>query len=118
MDQIRTLHPQGRERVARAYINHGRWIVECECHEAHQLKPGPKRWRCEMLVDGRHVGCGTEYSVIWPNRKLRRQIETVLSTRPYENRNWWPWETVDQLVAENLEHGCAVLDDVLPGDGR
>lgn len=114
---LRTLHPPTAEPLTRAYVNHGRWIVECQCRAAHEIRPGVKTWKCMMMVGDppTPVGCGSEYAVLWPAPKLRRQIEIILSTRPYALRNWWPWERLDQLISENLEHGCAVPAELRPG---
>ncbi|MGH3429533.1 MAG: hypothetical protein ACRDQZ_18525, partial [Mycobacteriales bacterium] len=70
LDQtLRSLHPPTAEPVTRAYVNRGRWIVECQCREAHEARPGLKRWKCMMDVPNQrtgtveHVGCGSEYTV-------------------------------------------------------
>lgn len=84
-------------RVTRAYVNRGRWIVECECREAREAQPGVKQWSCS---------CSSQYSILWPSDTTRRKIEGLLAQRPPQNQNWWPWETIETLIAENLEHGC------------
>lgn len=116
-----------REQSTRAYINHGRWVVECQCGNAveavprpvthpghsapHQIRVGQKRYRCEPWgVEADPSGfCGSTYTVIWPRNA--RRIVAVLNYRPRHNQNWRPGETVALLVAENLEHGCAVPDE-------
>lgn len=107
-----------RDGTTRAYINHGRWIVECQCGNAveavpdpatHQIKIGQKRYRCEPWGAEAHPDgfCGAEYTVIWPRNAKR--IVAVLSHRPRRsNQNWLPGESVALLIAENLEHGCQV----------
>lgn len=103
--------------VARAYVNHGRWIIECQCGNAveavreplwtHQAKIGQKKWKCAP-PEGFGAGgfCGSAYSVLWPDVE---RTEAILTLRPDpRNRNWWPGESFKQLVGENLEHGCNV----------
>lgn len=47
-------------------------------------------------------------NIIWPDPKLKAQIEWVLLQRPNpKTRNWLPrdGETLATLIAENIEHG-------------
>jgi hypothetical protein len=104
--------------VTRAHVNHGRWVVECECRTASEAVPKPsthpyaktshqaryrgKTWVCPVEWGG----CGMSYDVLWPDTD---RIMAVLRERPKtSNQNWMPGESISQLVAENLEHGCAV----------
>jgi hypothetical protein len=43
------------------------------------------------------------YKVVFPTNK--KEIETVLSGRNLENKNWIPGETIEFLKKENKEHG-------------
>lgn len=88
-----------RERpvIVRPYANHGRWIAECQCGSAGQLRPEQPRWRCEE--------CGAGYRVLWTG--LRVEIERLLHPRPVEHQNWHPGEPIANLAAENIEHGLA-----------
>lgn len=85
---------------AKAYINHGRWVVDCP--------------RCNggVKVSEQEAGCpdcGAELAVGWPDQADRDAAEEVLAVRPTENRNWYPaTEDVDDLKAENLLHGLVV----------
>jgi hypothetical protein len=76
--------------------NHGRWIVLCPvCGGAELASETVHRFVC--------IDCGAgPFETVWPAD--REQIEAVLMDRPEENRNWFPGETVDELVAENEEH--------------
>lgn len=99
-----------------AYVNHGRWVVECECRNAveavpapaaHQIKVGQKRWQCAPPEGFGAAGfCGAQWTILWPG--ARDRITQILAHRPKANQNWDPKETVDMLVAENIEHGCHV----------
>lgn len=77
------------------YANRGRWIAECECRSADQVQPTLRRWQCSE--------CGARWTLLWPGS--REQIERLLMMRPAVNRNWLPEETIEMLVAENIEHG-------------
>ena len=56
----------------------------------------------EMLHD-----CGADGAlIIWPEDP--KQIEDICAHRPLANRNWHPWETIDVLRGENIEHGIRV----------
>ena len=82
-----------------AKVNHGRWIVLCECNGAGFTCPKAKVVCC--------FDCGRVYL----NVKFPRdtgKIERLLIARPMVNRNWKKGETVKTLMAENIEHGCEV----------
>ena len=49
------------------------------------------------------VEAGQEYEVEYPAERVA--IEAALRPRPVENMNWYPGETVEDLIAENIEHG-------------
>ena len=80
-----------------AYVNHGRWVADCEaCRSALRVSPGDE-FTC--LECGHH-----DADVFWPDDWA--DIDAVLALRPsILNRNWLPGETLDDLRAENLEHG-------------
>jgi len=82
--------------ITRAYVNRGRWIAECECRHAAQVSSGDE-WRCPV--------CGTRYVVLWPADRVA--IQDALRQRPVENQNWLPTETINDLLAENIEHGIS-----------
>ena len=85
--------------VINAKINHGQWIVSCECNGGAFTCPKVKVACC--------FDCGRVYlSVKFP--KNLATIERLLLGRPMVNRNWIKGETVKLLMAENIEHGCEV----------
>lgn len=89
----------------KAYVNHGRWIVKCECGG------GEKAWEegwvmCQSCFN---ATLGHRYRrVIFP--KPRSRIEQLLTVRPEPNRNWRPGETLADLERENSEHRAELLE--------
>jgi len=82
-----------------ARINHGRWVVDCECNGA-ELAFDEGIFMCQSCYNA-----GTRHQtrlVVFP--KNRQAIETALLQRPEPNRNWYPGETVTKLLAENKAH--------------
>ena len=86
---------RNRKRVL-AYANHGRWVADCPCNGAEVVEPGE-----DMLCGS----CAMTSSVQFPDEKTVAGIEAALGQRPVLHRNWDPDETVDELVAQNIEHG-------------
>ena len=88
-----------------ARVDHGRWIVDCPCRAASMI------WLEELVTwcaacANRH--CGGQWQPVALPATARR-IEEILLARPdAANRNWFPGETVDDLLAENAEHGHEV----------
>lgn len=66
--------------------------------------------------------CGAVTEAIWPSEEMMAGVERVLMMRPDPStRNWFPGETLIDLMRENGEHG--ILDNlerlnlaVSPGD--
>jgi len=114
-----------------AYYNHGRWMADCPiCGNPFELLDGGTLicshcWpglravkfvtdEYGALVQAPHtdkifdtraaaVEAGQEYEVEYPAERVA--IEAALRPRPVENMNWYPGETVEDLIAENIEHG-------------
>lgn len=78
------------------YINEGRWVALCVCQSGMAADPDSPVLRC--------LECGAVYrNVIYPKHVER--IESVLLERPHAvKRNWLPTETLDELLAQNIEH--------------
>jgi hypothetical protein len=87
-----------------AEVVHSRWLVRCPyCPSASRVTVEDPRFFCTF--------CGNDgegwHRVEFPAD--REQIEAVLSARPLtQTRNWRPHETVDDLAAENRQHGIGV----------
>ena len=104
--------PSGQPAMARAYVNHGKWIADGErpyCNGAEGLAPRQVQVHC--------TNCHWEGLVEWPADA--DGIWDVLALRPVPGtRNWFPsghklalrsgtvhGQTVADLVAENIEYG-------------
>jgi hypothetical protein len=92
-----------------AYVNHGRWVVDCECGDAGVVDPAwPDRgffcFGCYNII---HTGLPRR--VTYPMDGVRYLVEGLLLLRPDPaTRNWSPAETVGDLTIENIAHGLPV----------
>ena len=88
-----------------AYVNHGRWIVKCECGGAE------KAWEEGIFMCQSCFNAGHKHQYrqsIFPKERL--EIEKLLEMRPLSNRNWYSNETLIQIEAENKEHKADLLE--------
>ncbi|MAH45846.1 hypothetical protein CMI37_08445 [Candidatus Pacearchaeota archaeon] len=94
-----------RAKPLLAYVDHGRWIVRCECGGA-ELAWEEGLMLCHSCFNSkqRQQLRRTKFP---PNRQA---IEVLLMKRPYENRNWFPYETLNDLETENLAHKKELLE--------
>ncbi len=102
----RLLPQSGVNDVApvKARVNHGRWIVDCECKGA-EFAFNEGLFICQSCYNAGHKH---QYRrLIFP--KARKAIEMVLIQRPEPNRNWSPGEPVAKLYAENTAHKTELL---------
>ena len=96
-------------QVVYAYINHGKWIIECpspgsSCSAAILGHPDMPEFFCPSC--GNAVWDGKWLHVVFPDETTVHQIEALLSVRPdITSRNWVPPETVDDLKLENKVNG-------------
>ena len=83
----------------KAYVNHGRWLVKCECGGCEKV--WEEGWvMCQSCLNAAY---GHKYrKTIFPTS--RKAIEAILVVRPLSNRNWSPGETLAMLRRENEEH--------------
>ena len=95
------------------YVNHGRWLAECpDCRDAYLVTgqtrgdpPGLDRSRWFWCQNCRNAAVRHLLRpVVWPAPEDLEEIAAALKPRPLQNRNWWPWEPIAQLRAENIEH--------------
>ena len=77
-----------------AYVSRGRWVADCACNGAELVAPN------QEMVCG---SCGARNAVKFPD--TRSKIESVLLQREPFRQNWQPDETVDELIAQNIENG-------------
>ncbi len=79
-----------------AYLNHGRWVVDCPDPDCAGASIAGDLFVCE--------NCKRVAPVEWPEYKTL--IDATTSLRPVpETRNWQPGETIDDLRRENAAHG-------------
>lgn len=83
----------------KAYVNHGRWLVKCECGGCEKV--WEEGWMmCRSCLNAAH---GHKYrKTVFP--KMREKMEMLLIQRPLVNRNWYPGETLKLLEADNEIH--------------
>lgn len=82
-----------------AYVNHGRWVVDCpDCRNAQLACRTDHRFMCNECGN---VAVGNLWRpVIWPANA--QKIESLLENRPRENQNWEPDESRVSLATQNL----------------
>jgi hypothetical protein len=80
-----------------AYINHGRWVVNCECNGAGLTS---RDFGITCCFD-----CGRVYTeIIFPDNA--QIIELLLLDRRDQNRrNWNIGESIELLKKDNSDHG-------------
>ena len=85
-----------------AYVNHGRWVVDCPCGSAQLACRSDRRFFC---TDCRNAWAfGKWVRVTWPAEEA--DIEALLLQRPFpRNRNWHPRESASGLAMENADNG-------------
>lgn len=90
------------EAGIKAYVNHGRWIVDCpDCCNAQLACRTDHRFMCNEC--GNVAGGSLWRPVEWPGNIAA--IESMLENRPRENQNWVPGETAEILAIDNLTYG-------------
>ena len=78
-----------------AYINHGRWVVDCECHGAGLTS---RAFNCSCCFD-----CGRVYLSITFPPDAEQIVACLLKRRDAVTRNWNLGETLEQLEQENID---------------
>lgn len=105
--QARHFHPQFEwpdpwesKEVPTVFVAGGKWLVKCDCGNYPSVHPD---WRLALCFE-----CGAIYEgLTMPDNA--EDIEAVLVERPHPaNRAWLPSETVNDLIAQNVEHGVTV----------
>ena len=76
-----------------AYINHGRWVINCECNGGGLTSPTFKVSCC--------FDCGRRYTnVVFPNDA--KKIEKELMKRREQHHRNWMGESLKVLTRESL----------------
>lgn len=95
------------EAEAIAYVNDGRWVVDCPaCSSAQLAAHSDRRFFCTECHNAA-IG-GAWRAVRWPPANQLNAVEAELELRPERNRHWRPGQSVDDLRAENEAHGHRV----------
>lgn len=97
---------------ATAYVNHGRWIIDCPddgCHAGLKAIDTGIACDCmdEVVCDHPAIPHGLAIDITYPDQQ--DEITRLLDLRPKRgNRNWTPGETVAELKAENVTHAVRI----------
>lgn len=98
---------------ASAYVNHGRWLVDCPfgCGSAQYASRDDRRFWCTECDNS---GTGEWVAVDWPDDVA--SIDDALSVRSdRRTANWEPAETIDELKAQNV--AAAIATDIADDGG-
>ena len=97
--------PRGlvEESSMAAIIRQGRWILLCS---NPKCKGAEFAWEEGFFYCASCLNAHVDHKMIVTKfPKERREIEAILEPRNIPNRNWEPPETLEDLEAENTEHG-------------
>lgn len=87
--------------------NHGRWVVKCpgfQCTGA-QIPSGADPWFfCESCLNSFNQYQLTP--LVWPRFDPTPEeiVEALIIRKSEDNKNWYPGETLSDLVRQNKEH--------------
>ena len=87
------LEPDDKAEPLKAIVNHGRWLILCDCGGAEYA------WEegMFMCLSCFNASSGHKFrKSAFP--KERRKLEGILNKRILPNRNWQPPETVKDLA--------------------
>jgi hypothetical protein len=96
---------QGRKLVTDkrrplVYVSDNRWVADCpNCGGGIAVWSDHKEACC--------LDCGRIYRPQFPSKAEAERVKEILRLRPFVNRHWrrQEGETVEQLIAENIEMG-------------
>jgi hypothetical protein len=97
------------ELRAIVYMYAGTWVAKCPrpwCIHADHAGPGPNTGRVGGLTEKTFtcLYCELVCDAVWPDNA--EDIVRLLKQRPQvETRNWLPYETIEDLLTENITHG-------------
>lgn len=96
--------------VVEAHASWSKWAARCGlCPNGTSLQRLQPTWDCWI--------CGTTTEIIWPHIKMIEAVERLLMMRPDPTkRNWFPGETLHDLMLENAEHGILPMPEAKPGE--
>lgn len=88
-----------------AYVNHGRWVADCECRNGIALD---RSWPCALCP-----ACGAvtpAAQITYPDVDELLKIEALLEVRLPQHQNWVPGESVAKLRSDNRRHGDGPME--------
>jgi hypothetical protein len=86
------------DKPVKAFVNHGRWLVQCECASAALTSQTDKRFFC--IECGNVIVAGAWRPVQWPEDA--EQIEWLLTQRANDLQQSWNTDMpVDELRHRN-----------------
>ena len=93
-----------------AFVEGGRWLVQCECGGADDVDLGSLLWMCGSCFNSAH---GHQWrKVLLPDTRTRQIVERALLMRPNaRTRTWRSDENVAELFAENVANGLMKIGD-------
>jgi hypothetical protein len=100
--------------VTCAYANWARWVASCsyaaDCGDAAaELTRFQEGFICS--------DCGRPNKVVWPAAETVYGVERLLMMRSHvKHRNWYPGETLIDLMTENAANGVFDTVPANPGD--
>lgn len=107
---------------ATVYISWGKWVARCPadgCPQAEHYGADPDTGHVGGLTDStfRCGHCGMFCAAEWPDPDVAADVVALLGMRPVPaTRSWLPGETVENLLAENVEHKLLSAEELLPGE--
>jgi hypothetical protein len=88
-----------RQEIPNLEVNSGRWLARCPvCSNGILADPD---WEEAVCFE-----CGNDYVITAPPPQDVNEIERLLLKRPkVGTQNWIPGETLEELEADNRNHG-------------
>jgi len=83
--------PHENDQPKEAYINHGRWVIDCDCAGAGLTSPD---FNISCCFD-----CGTIYTNIVFPEKIKEIVQILLRREKFFQRNWNKNESLESLEA-------------------
>ena len=110
--------PKGATGTVQAYVNWGRWIVECPIGHGDAVIVSRDHPYFICTVGGMRENDGNWYNVVFPAEKLEIEAELLkrVAVHPLKDarfRGWRPGETVKDLEDESLARPEILKADVL-----
>lgn len=94
--------PKKKTPPVMAFVNHGRWVANCECGGCEVVDRKDPVFMCFSCANF-GAGEGELRPVIFPDDAGR--IEAALKIRDKQNRNCNLGQAASSLEVENVEHG-------------